>query len=193
MTHASADAGRRAYRMSGGFKLFLGLLAAAVVLPAVLWVTLYAIVIGGSLASDVRNSGSATGPAALERARNALHDLGNGRWRAVATDARANWDAGDMGGDRIEHYAFTLPPAEVAPFQAALDAQWTLRPLDGRDSDDPRVNYVFEGASLVLDRETGRVRIEWANFFSHTPATNPAGRAAGQRPATAPAAAFTRN
>ena len=177
--------------MSGGFKAFLWFLAALIILPAVLWVGLFVVVIGGAAIDEYRHSGSARGTAALDRARNALHGLGGNRWHAVATDAWAGWGAPDMNGDQIENYAFTLPAGEVPAFLAALEAQWTAEPIERAQPDDPRVCYIFGGARLVLNRQTGRVQINWGNYYDLTPATKPAGRAAGQRPTSGPKTAIT--
>jgi hypothetical protein len=169
------DSHRPPYRMSRGFKVFLWLLAMVIVSPVLLWAALFVVIIGGSAVNEFVHSGSAKGDEALDRAGNVLNDLDGGRWRVVATDAGAVWSAPDMGGDRIENYAFTLPPAEVPRFRAALDAQWTERPIDGRKPGDSTVNYVYEGASLILDPDTGRVEINWGNFYSLTPTTKPLG------------------
>lgn len=171
---------RPPYRMSGGLRVLLWTLLGLVLLPVVAGLGVVVLLV----AHDWKYSGSLRGDGALERARHALQDVDGDRWRDVAFDARATWDPPDMDGDRIEHYAFTLPPAEIGPFHAALEAQWSRRTSEGRNykPNDPRVNYVFEGASLLLDPESGRVEIEWANFYTLTPATKPIRHAPSTRP-----------
>jgi hypothetical protein len=161
--------------VSRQFKAFLWLLAIVLAIPILL--------VGGvvmlMIAHDFYYSGSARGQAALERIHDfALHDLGNGRWRQVAIDARAQWGAPDWSGDRIEHNAFTLPHDEIEAFHEALKAEWLHQPDTSRTANDPHVFYVFEGASLDLNRSTGHVEIEWGNFLNLTPTTKPATRAA---------------
>ena len=171
MTTPAVDyAPRPPYRMSGGLRVLLWTLLGLALLPVAAALGVVVLLV----AHDWKHSGSLRGDAALERARHALQDVGGDRWRVVAFDARAEWSPPDMGGDRIEHYAFTLPQAEIAPFQAALEAKWTHRSNEGRSPNDLTVNYIFEGASLLLHPETGRVEIEWANFYSLTPTSRPA-------------------
>src|SRR5918993_882406 len=67
--------------------------------PLLLYGCLYVVAVGPWVVSDVANSGSTTGPAAIERAGKILGNVGGGRWRTIASNARAEWTAPDFHGD----------------------------------------------------------------------------------------------
>src|SRR5690349_5637490 len=98
--------------MSRGSKALLWSLGLVAGLPLLFYGCLYAVVLGPWLVNAVVNSGSATGPAAIERAAKILGNVGGGRWRSAASNARATWTAPDFHGDNSEYFAFDLPVAE---------------------------------------------------------------------------------
>jgi hypothetical protein len=58
-------------------------------LPILLYGCLYLVVLGPWIVNDAANSGSATGESAIQRAETILGNVGGGKWRSAASNARA--------------------------------------------------------------------------------------------------------
>jgi hypothetical protein len=168
-------------KVSRGSNALLWGLGLVLALPVLFYGCLYAVVLGPWLVNDVVNSGSATGASAIERAAKRLGNVGGGRWRATASNARAKWTAPDSHGDNSEYFAFDLPPQEVAAFEDAMRAEWSKHPhFRGPDqvktmpgaNDDPDwiherledgVYYQRGIETIGISRKTGRVLLRhWA-------------------------------
>lgn len=166
-------------RIANGIVWGLGL---ALGLPLLLFGCLVAVVLGPWLGNDVVNSGSATGEGAIQRAEKILGNVGGGRWRSAASNARAKWTAPDSHGDNSEYFAFDLPVHEIAGFEEAIRAEWSkanhfrgpdqVKSMSGGDNAPRWIHEPLEGGvfyqqgtkTIGISRETGRVvlsRREW--------------------------------
>ncbi|MDB5296810.1 MAG: hypothetical protein JWO31_2793 [Phycisphaerales bacterium] len=89
--------------------------------------------------NELWNSGSANGPAAVERAAGFIGPINGGQWKGVATDAQATWTAPDFHGDNTEYVGFTLPLTALTAFEQGLAAaNWAPVPAtDNRAKSSP--------------------------------------------------------
>jgi hypothetical protein len=168
-------------RSSQRLKLLFWVLGLLIALPLLCYGFLYAL-FGWWIAKDSENIGTATGQSAIQQVDEVLGNIGGGKWRSTASNARAKWTAPDFHGDSSEYYTFDLPIREVAAFEKAIQAEWSKDPnFLGPDqiksmpstSEDPEwihehlkdgVYYQRGIETIGISRKTGRVvlcRLEW--------------------------------
>jgi len=95
-------------------------------------------------------SRSATGRDAVERAEKVLGDIQGGEWKAVASNARAEWTEDDFFGDSAQYFAFNLPLDEIPTFEEAVRTLWSK-------------SSAFRGPDQIQSMPTANDEPQWFN------------------------------